>query len=472
MKFYNTLTRKVEEFKPIDDQNVRVYTCGPTVYDRAHVGNLATYIFADTLHRALAVHGYSVTRVMNYTDVDDKTVGRSQEVYPELEPQAALEQLTSHYTALFLEDMKKAGNDINNVTFARATDHIEPMKQLVSKLHKDGFAYITDDGVYFSIETYKNSGKNYGQLLKITESNTSQARIQNDEYDKESIHDFALWKAQKPGEPAWEFEIDGKNLKGRPGWHIECSAMSRSHLGQPFDIHTGGVDNIFPHHENEIAQSTAGEENPTMASMFIHREHILIDNKKMAKSAHNFYTLDDIAANGYDPIAFRLLILQSHYRSQAHFSWKNLVAAQRRLGDLRNMADLRWQPKTDGQNYSIDFSASQETLQQHLLDDLNTPQLLANLSTVENTVQTQLVHEHQTAEFHDFLIFVDSVLGLNLLGSADITAEQKQLIARREAARSAKDWQASDELRNELQKQGIGVRDTDHGTIWYRHNVL
>ena len=474
LKLYNTLTKKVEELKPVDEQNIRVYTCGPTVYNAAQIGNLMSFIFADTLRRTLVTSGYNVTQVINYTDVDDKTIAQSQKDYPKLEPLQALEKLTLHYTALFLEDMKQIGNDINAVTFVRATDHIEAMKQLITKLHDNGFAYIADDGIYFSIDAYRKSGKTYGQLLKIDDKNTSRARIQNDEYDKESVHDFSLWKVRKPNEPAWEFTVGDKNVKGRPGWHIECSAMSRQILGQPFDIHTGGVDLIFPHHENEIAQSTAGENNPTLATIFAHNEHLLIGGNKMSKSLHNFYTLNDIREKGYDPLVFRVFILQAHYRKQAHFSWENLDGAQNRLKNWKAFSDLRFQAiEAELNSAGIDdiLTAKPEASVKQLMEnDLNTPEAIIWLDKLsdEITVLPQIALKR----FNELIEFFDIIFGLNLLQSKDITDEQKKLLAERERARKNKDFAKSDQLRDELKQQAIGVRDTDHGQIWYRLDVV
>ena len=473
LKLHNTLTKKIEDFTPIDEQNIRLYSCGPSVYFHAHIGNLSSYIFADTLRRALAISEHNVTLVMNYTDVDDKSIRNSLETYPELEPREALEKLTTHYTGLFLEDMKKIGNDIAAITFIRATDHIEAMKQLIKSLHEKGFAYIAHDGVYFSIEAYKKSGKTYGQLLEINTQNTSQARIANDEYDKESAHDFALWKTQKEGEPAWEFELEGKNMLGRPGWHVECSAMSRAHLGQPFDIHTGGIDLIFPHHENEIAQSTAGEENPTMATVFVHNEHLLVDGKKMAKSANNFYTLDDIIKKGFSPLAFRLLVLQSHYRSQAHFSWKNLEAAQNRLKNWQAVAALRWQAvDVPADDYMDHIGEVDGDTHSPLFDDLNTPEALATIDRRFSGFARNLISKKNLDGFVEYLRTVDEALGTNLEEVSDITENQKQVIAEREKARQSEDWPTSDKLREDLKEQRIGVRDTDHGAAWYRIDVV
>jgi len=287
MKLFNTLSKQIEESTPLDKNTYRIYSCGPTVYDKVHIGNSSSFIVADLLRRVLKAGGASVIHVMNYTDVDDKTIARSSDMYPEESPETALKLLTDEYKRSFLKDMQAVGNDINDIKFVSAVENIADMRNLITTLYKDGFAYIADDGVYFSIDKYRESGKKYGQLLELSELNTSQSRISNDEYDKESVHDFALWKTRKGDEPAWEFDLDGSNLLGRPGWHIECSVMSTKNLGQPFDIHTGGVDLIFPHHENEIAQSTAGQDN-LYAKFFVHNEHLLVDGKKMSKSLNNF----------------------------------------------------------------------------------------------------------------------------------------------------------------------------------------
>ncbi len=470
MRLYNTLARDIQDFVPLQDNIARIYSCGPTVYDHAHIGNMSAYIFADTLRRVVGLTtGTTPKHVMNYTDVDDKTIRRSRERYPDLEPREALRKLTDTYIELFLADMKRAGNDTDAITFVRATDNIQSMQELTRRLHEGGFAYLADDGVYFSIEAYQKSGKKYGQLLDLDAQNTSEARINNDEYDKDNIHDFVLWKKQKDGEPAWAFEIDGKDMTGRPGWHIECSAMSRSELDQPFDIHTGGVDLIFPHHENEIAQSTALA-IPTMAQFFAHNEHILVDGKKMAKSANNFYTLEDIIAKGYDPLAFRLLVLQAHYRSQVHFSWENLEAAQNRLHSIYAWADLRFQPSADEMTDELDnlFRTTREDISAAMQNDLNTPQALVALGKLMDYMSTIAVPGVEGKYTDGTLGFLDDVFGLGLAHRSDITVEQRQLIKDRETARANKDWAKSDEIRDTLAEQKLGLRDTDHGTVWYR----
>jgi cysteinyl-tRNA synthetase len=461
MKIHNTLTRQTEEFSPLNDNSVRFYSCGPTVYDHVHIGNLSAYIMVDTLRRVLAANGYKVQTVMNFTDVDDKTIRRSQELYPELPPEEALQKLTKEYEQVFLADSQKVGIDTNALTFVRATESIEGMRALITDLYEDGFAYVTDDGVYFSIDKYRSSGKVYGQLSKLNAQNTSAARIDNDEYDKESVHDFALWKVRKAGEPSWPFELDGRDLSGRPGWHIECSVMSVNNLGQPFDIHTGGVDHIFPHHENEIAQSTAGK-GDLYAKYFVHNEHLLVDGKKMSKSLNNFYTIRDIQKKGYDPLAFRLLVLQSHYRSQSSFTWENLEAAQNRLKHWQATADLQWQTDaTTEPDSKNDFGISKA-----MNDDLDTPAALAIIDSWVSRIESGKLES-----VHGSIIRLtseaESLLGIDLNGP-DITDAQKQLINERQKARDAKDWAKSDNLRDELQKQGISVRDTDNGPIWSR----
>jgi cysteinyl-tRNA synthetase len=468
MKLHNTRTKQASEVVPQDGQAVRIYSCGPTVYDHIHIGNLSSFIFADTLRRTVQTAGYQVKHVMNFTDVDDKTIRRSHERYPDLDAKTALLKLTSEYSDLFLKDMQAVGNDVAAMQFVKATETIEGMQQLIKELYEKKFAYIADDGVYFSIAAYKESGKTYGQLTEITASSTSESRIQNDEYDKESAHDFALWKKQKDDEPAWEFELDGQDITGRPGWHIECSVMSSQSLGQPFDIHTGGVDLIFPHHENEIAQSTAGKDDPIYAQVFAHNEHLLVDGQKMSKSLNNFYTLKDITDKGFDPLAFRLLVLQASYRNQAHFSWENLEAAQNRLNSYRTMADQVWQASENGKLLSQTLTLTKEMIDTALEVDLDTPQALVVLSGLESAIDVGGLNVSAQNDYKEFLDWADRVFGLMLSQRSDITNEQKQLIAERESARLAKDWTKSDELRDQLKEQGVGLNDTARGAIWFR----
>lgn len=477
VRLYNTLTKQLEPLKPLIDDTVRIYSCGPTVYDHVHIGNLSAFIVADTLRRVIRANNYSVKHVMNFTDVDDKTIRKSIAEHPEMDAGEALRLTTTHYSELFLQDMKAIGNDAEAMKFVRATDAetIDGMQELIRQLHSEGFAYTTDDGVYFSIEAYVNSGKKYGQLVELTASNTSAERIQNDEYDKESVHDFSLWKRQKEGEPAWEFTLDGIDMTGRPGWHIECSVMSSQNLGQPFDIHTGGIDLQFPHHENEIAQSTAGKDSSTYATTFVHNEHILVDGKKMSKSLGNFHTLHDLKAQGIDPIAFRLLVLQSHYRKATNFSFTNALAATNRLNHWRDYAALRHQThdtlrhdenkSTDDR--SISLLASAQALIETLSDDLDTPQALTLIDEAFSRFDGHSLDDIHQSAFVQFLETIDETLGLQLLSSTpDVSDDIKRLIIERERARDDKDWQRSDELRDAIKKSGIEVLDTAHGSVW------
>lgn len=472
LQLHNSLTHTVEPLRPLDSANVRIYSCGPTVYDNVHIGNLSAFVAADTLRRVVAANNFTVTHVMNFTDVDDKIIKRAQAEYADTDPMEALRTITTKYGDVFLTDMQAIGNDTDAMTFIKATDPatIAGMQQRIAELHEQGFAYIADDGVYFSIEAYRNSGKTYGQLVELSGQAHSSERIANDEYDKESLHDFALWKTKKPGEPSWEFTLDGHDLAGRPGWHIECSVMSRLTLDQPFDIHTGGVDLTFPHHENEIAQSTAGQDDPVYASTFVHNEHILVDGKKMSKSLGNFFTLADLKEKGVDPLAFRLLVLQSHYRKATNFSFDTIQAATNRLNRWRNIAALRHQTHdalSGDREEKISLLAASQALVEVLSNDLDTPHALRHIDEAFATIESKPLARIDRDSLVMFLQTIDDTLGLQLLTSTpDITDEVKKLILERQRARETKDWGQSDTLRDTLLSQGIAVRDTPFGPVW------
>jgi cysteinyl-tRNA synthetase len=464
MKLFNSLSKQLEEFHPTSGE-ITIYSCGPTVYERAHIGNLASFIYVDTLHRVLnlAFSDHSIKHVMNITDVDDKTIGASHEKYPELPPMEALKKLTSEYEQLFMDDLNSVGIDTSSIKFVRATENIEHMQKLIKELLESGVAYLADDGIYFSIQKYKAAGKTYGQLVEVTAESTGQARVKNDEYDKDNVHDFALWKSQKENEPAWDFEINGKNIKGRPGWHIECSAMSVGELGQPFDIHTGGVDLKFPHHENEIAQSTAND-GDLLARLFVHNEHILVDGKKMSKSLNNFYTLQDVIDKGFDPLAFRLLVLQSHYRSQAHFSWDNLESAKNTLENFYKWSDLQFQ-HFESHDLQVNYPIAMNKVIEAISEDLASPQALGWFNGMIGRTDHLGIDSNSIREFSQM---IDKYLGLNLLNRSDITEEQKNIISEREDARKNQDFTKSDKLREKLKEQGIEINDTPNGPIWSR----
>lgn len=474
IRLHNTLTRNIDVFTPIKEGEVKLYTCGPTVYNHAHIGNLSSYVFADTLRRTLSSKHSNVHHVMNLTDIDDKTVRDSAIKHPGLEPMEALHKLTRYYEAVFFEDMEAIGVDITKFDFVRATDSIELMQQLITKLYHDNLAYTTDDGVYFSLSEYEKT-RTYGQLSHIINSAQAEHRINNDEYDKENAQDFALWKKRKDGEPFWAFTLGGEQLDGRPGWHIECSAMSTSRLGQPFDIHTGGIDLIFPHHENEIAQSTGGNQPEMYAQMFCHNEHMLVDGVKMAKSAGNFYTLLDIINKGYDPLAFRMMALQSHYRNQTNFSWENLDAATNRLKHWRDTACLRWQAYDtldDGDTYHndehrVELLGAIQSIKDTMSDDLNTPETLQIVDDIFSRIEKSGPADVHQDVSQTLLQTIDDLLGLQLLESTpDIDDEAKQLILERQRAREAKDWEASDRLRDQLAEKNIHVKDTAEQPVW------
>ena len=458
MKIFNSLHNKLEDFKPIEEGKVGLYSCGPTVYNNLHIGNLSAFIYADTLRRALIANEYEVTHVMNITDVDDKTIRDSKRDYPDLSPKDALAKLTDKYTKVFLDDLKATHNNLDEITFISAVQTIPEMIVLTQKLIDKGIGYVADDGIYFSIKAYQETGNIYGYLQKV-EVGKTQSRIANDEYDKDNISDFALWKAEEPGEPSWtaEFTVNGNviSMPGRPGWHIECSAMSEKLLGVPFDIHTGGIDLKFPHHENEIAQ-TRGSGSKGLSNYFFHNNHILVEGSKMSKSLGNFYTLRDIEEKGYSPQAFRLLVLESHYRSESNFTWAILEASQNRLKNWISIAD-----RTHQLPINTDTSVIKK-LVNALSNDLNTSKVLVHIDNYFDKVVSS-----NEAPNTEVIEAINNLIGIDLK-SKDIDDNTKDLLEARELARKEKNWTESDRIRDELKKQGIGINDGASGQIWYR----
>lgn len=457
MKIYNSLSRKNEDFEPIDPDLVKIYSCGPTVYNNLHIGNLSAFIYADTLRRAIKAQGYEVKHVMNITDVDDKTIRDSKINFPNDDPLVALSKLTDKYTEVFKKDLVTTGNDVSAIEFISAVNTIPEMIELTQKLLDNKIAYIADDAVYFSITKYYQAGHVYGVLQKIA-TQQSKARISNDEYDKDSASDFALWKRTVEGEPFWDAEFTEDLMKttmpGRPGWHIECSAMSEKLLGTPFDIHTGGIDLKFPHHENEIAQ-TVGAGSEKLANYFVHNNHILVDGKKMAKSENNFFTLRDIEHKGYDAQTFRLLVLASHYHSESAFSWEILEATKNRMINWRAVSDLRWQLPEDKTDVSDEITKA-------MADNLNTPQALKVIDVYFDSLSS--INKSPNIKFIEH---IRDTLGINLFNE-DISKEQKLLLEKRSKARLDKDWKQSDAIRDELSSQKITVRDSSNLQIWSR----
>jgi cysteinyl-tRNA synthetase len=439
LKFYNTLTREKEEFSPIDKKEVRMYSCGPTVYNYPHIGNYRAYIFADTIKRVLQYEGFNVNHIMNLTDIDDKTIRDSQKA------NKTLKEFTEFYSEAFFEDEKKL-NIISPTKFTKATDYIDQMIDIIEKLMKNGLAYkSSDNSIYFDIKKFKNYGKLSHLVLEEQKENAS-GRIMSDEYEKDNVQDFALWKAwdKKDGNVFWETKIG----KGRPGWHIECSAMSMSNLGEQLDIHTGGVDNIFPHHENEIAQSE-GATGKEFVKYWMHNEWVLADQKKMAKSEKNFYVLKDIIDKGINPISYRFWLLMANYRTRVNFVWEALEGAEIALKRLYKLYIGL------GEEVGKIDNKYQQKFKEYIEDDLDTPRalsLLWDLMKDENVSPSD-----KKATILDF----DKVLGLGFenIKEEEIPEEIIKLAKEREQARKDKDFKKSDELRDKINKLGYEVKD-------------
>jgi cysteinyl-tRNA synthetase len=466
MKLYNTLTRKVEEIKPLNAPAVTVYTCGPTVYDYAHIGHWFTYIRMDTLIRALKAGGLKPKWVMNITDVGH-LVSDADEGEDKLEKGARREgktawEIANFYTLDFVKGMERL-NMLEPDRLVKATEHIPEQIALIKKLERKGFTYAIDDGVYYDTAKFPK----YADFARLDLDEQKTGTRVDFNRQKRNPSDFALWKfSPKTGKR--DMEWDSPWGKGFPGWHIECSAMSMKYLGETLDIHTGGIDHIPVHHSNEIAQSEAAT-GKRLANYWMHSNHVTVNGQKISKSLGNSISLQEIMAKGITPGAIRLHILESHYRSQSKFSWNGLAAAQNRLRDLRALAALRWQaPLTT--NDSGTFALREVPLQiaQCLADDLDTPQALAYLSEISTQLQVVLIEKDMVDHFEAMLQGIDDLLGLNLMAEEDIADKQKQLLAERTAAREAKDWAKSDAIRDKLLEQGLGVRDAPNGVIWFR----
>lgn len=465
MILYNSLTRQTEEIKPLKPPIVTVYTCGPTVYDYPHIGNWFTFIRYDLLIRTLSATGYDPVWVMNITDVGH-LVSDADEGEDKLEKGAKREGKTAwdvadFYTDYFLKGLERL-NFIKPSHLPKATDHITEQIELIKRLEEKGFTYQISDGIYYDTSKFPKYA-DFAQL-DIDEQQAG-ARVEYN-IEKRNPTDFALWKFS-PSDHKRDMEWDSPWGKGFPGWHLECSAMCMKYLGDTVDIHSGGIDHIPVHHSNEIAQSEAAT-GKLFAKVWMHTNHILINDEKISKSAGNGITLEDIEAKGYSLEAFRLHVLESHYRSQSKFSWDSLEAAQNRLRSLQAMAALRWQAKATVQDAgTFALGDVSEELKSFLADDLNTPAALVYLSQVETQLNTVLIEQDMLDHFVGMLGAIDRLLGLNLLGIADISEENKQLIAEREDARTIQDWVKADELRDKLVIAKIGVRDTPSGPIWF-----
>ncbi|MEE9389721.1 MAG: cysteine--tRNA ligase [Candidatus Aminicenantaceae bacterium] len=459
IKFFNTLSGKIEVFKPITPGEVKLYTCGPTVYDYQHIGNFRAYIFEDLLKRSLLFMGYKVTHAMNITDVDDKTIRGANAEGVELH----------EYTKKFTEDFFENINTLNISQadyYPRATEHIPEMVEMISGLLKKGYAYKKDGSVYFSIAKFPD----YGKLSNINlEELKPGQRIESDEYEKEAAHDFALWKSKKENELFWETEIGA----GRPGWHIECSVMSSKYLGQSFDIHCGGVDNIFPHHENEIAQSEAyfGKK---FVNYWLHCHHLVVGGEKMAKSKGNFYTLKDILDRNYDPLALRLLLLSTHYRKLLNFTFEALEQSSASLQRIKDfLYELKHHSFEEGENKDISqlIEEQRNNFIKGLSDDLNISVALTAVFDMIRKVNVLIsqgkVYSKDAEELISFIRALDGVLAVLPDEEVELLPpDATKKIEEREKARRDKDYKLADKIRNELLQQGIILEDTKDGVRW------
>ncbi len=486
IKLYNTLAKKKETFKPLKDKKVLMYSCGPTVYDYAHIGNFRAYVFQDILRRYLEYSGYKVRQVMNLTDVDDKTI-RGAHAY-----KIPLNEYTKKYVDDFFVDLQ-ALNIKKADEYPRATGHIKEMVGLIKKLMQKGIAYKGEDGsIYYNARKFRNYGKLSGLKLKELKAG---ARIKQDQYAKEDAQDFALWKAWdlQDGNIFWETELG----KGRPGWHIECSAMSLKHLGKTFDIHTGGVDLIFPHHENEIAQSEAAT-GKKFVKYWLHCEHLLVNNQKMSKSLGNFYTLRDLLDKGYDSKAIRYILLAAHYRQKLNFTFEELEAAKNTVGKIMNFAE-RLKEVKGGKNNSAAkalIKKAKTSFEKAMDNNLDMPEALAAVFSfirdINKLIDGKKLSKKDAELVLKQLYSFDEVLGLlSLKHKIDTSGLEmkvealiktikpgcgikqysldsiiKAAILMREEYRQKKDFKTADFIRAELLNIGIKIEDTEEGTKW------
>ncbi|MBN1592283.1 MAG: cysteine--tRNA ligase [Candidatus Coatesbacteria bacterium] len=456
LRLFNTLTRRKEEFVPLNPPNVGFYSCGPTVYNFIHIGNLRTFMFEDILRRYLKFKGYKVKQLMNITDIDDKTIKGS------IEAGVPLNEYTKQYIEAFFEDIKMLSIEPVEI-YPRATEHIEDMAKLVKILLDKGYAYESEGSIYFDVAKFEN----YGALSGIKpESSQLQARIDHDEYEKQDVRDFALWKGPREGEPSWDTEVG----PGRPGWHIECSAMSMKYLGETFDIHTGGVDNMFPHHENEIAQSTAATGKP-LARYWLHSGYLLMDKAKMAKSLGNTFTLREIVKSGYSPRQIRYFMISAHYRKQLSFSLDALDQAAASLARLDEFVrNLRSATCSDSGDTRVEDAAAncEREFEEAMDDDLNISKGLGALFTFVRAANEGINEGHLSESgrkrVEGLLKRINSVIGVIELAEGDDTPDDiRELVEKRMQARERGDWAAADQIRDELKAKGIVIEDTKDG---------
>jgi len=465
LRFYNTLSQQVEDFAPLSDNTVRMYTCGPTVYNFVHIGNLRTFTFQDILRRWLRAHGYTLNHVMNITDVEDKIIRNAAAQHK------SIEEYTEVYTQAFFEDCATLRLE-RPERMVKATEHIDDMVTAVQQLEQKGFTYVSEGSFYYRIANFPGYGKlSHNDFSGIRAG----ARVDVDEYDKADARDFVLWKAQKDGEPAWQTPLG----VGRPGWHIECSVMAMKYLGETLDIHTGGVDLTFPHHENEIAQSEALTGKP-FARFWLHAEHLSIEAQKMSKSLGNFYTLRDLLGMGYTPESIRYLLASVPYRKKLNFTFDGLKAAATSIERLRNyksrITDSVFTGTPAGTNRLVDrIAAAHKAFDEAMDNDLNTAEALGVVfELVRETNSAMDAKEFGVQSGTDALAFLEhfdrvfDVLTPSARPSAISDQEVDELIAERNAAKKSRDFARADQIRKDLAAQNIILEDTKEGVRWKR----
>jgi len=463
LRFYNTLTQQAETFSPLQDNVVRMYTCGPTVYNFVHIGNLRAFTSQDILRRWLRARGYQLDHVMNITDVEDKIIRNAAAA------DKSIFDYTAVYTKAFLEDTAALRLE-RPERLVKATDHIDDMAAAIEKLDERGFTYRSDGSVYYRIANFPEYGKlSHNDFSGIRAG----ARVDVDEYDKADARDFVLWKAQKGGEPGWETPLGC----GRPGWHIECSVMAMKYLGATLDIHAGGVDLIFPHHENEIAQSEALTGKP-FVRYWLHSEHLIVEGQKMAKSLGNFYTLRDLLEKGYSPESVRYLLASVPYRKKLNFTLDGLKAAATSIDRLRNYKlRLETAKFPDGSNEKMTerTTAAQRAFETALDDDLNTAEALAAVFEYIRDTNTAMdagefcsANARAALEFLERFDSVFDVLRPSTSAAGFTDAEIESLVAERTTAKKAKNFARADQIRAELADKGIVLEDTKEGVRWKR----
>ena len=464
LRFHNTLSGQLEEFRPLREGEASLYYCGPTVWDYGHIGNFRSAVAADILRRYLKFKGYRVTHVMNITDVEDRIIAKSQEA------NLSIDDYTAKYIDALWEDADALGLERPDIA-PRATRHIPEMVELIERLLKNNHAYTSDGSIYYRISSFPE----YGKLSKINFAGNlvgGSERINTDKYEKEDARDFALWKEPATEtEPAWDAPIG----RGRPGWHIECSAMSMKYLGETFDIHAGGVDLIFPHHENEIAQSE-GATGKQFVRYWLHIEHLKVEGETMSKSKGNYYTFRDLTAKGYSPLGIRYFLLSVPYRKQLNFTFDALRGAEKTVEGLRDfqarLSEAKTEPGMNDDLHEVTLRALAE-FEAGMDDDLNTSVALAALHNLTREVNTALARRRLRAdnqlELLNLIKRFDSVL--NIFGDEPrvmVDSEVQALIDERQEARRRRDFARGDEIRDQLAQRGIILEDTKDGVRWKR----